>query len=299
MVNLAHVCKILWVAVVLVSGFCLDSHGNDNGYTIQLKNGFVVETSAYVEDGDMIYYQRFGTRIGVKKQSVVSIAPKEAKRVDSNIRAVEYMGHLVTPRYYHVSGLAKKRKWRFKGLYEEVGTHNNHPKFKQLNGDQHLFYNNTSKNSGAWVLGKIQHHGKSISYANIHAPEAMTPDAPGVWTTSTGVVMHPDIRVTEAEPPASIHDGRFTYGASGFPVDDFNGFYKPNRIYNGRIRYRHVKFAYELYYDRRWIISYCPKNCFSNYKSQAVNANVRAHEITRWYDANGRHTNGVIRPHQQ
>ena len=134
------IVRITSMSCFLLFSLILGVHANDNGFVIQLKNGNTFETRTYHEYGNMVYFDRYETRIGIDKGTVETIQPKQVVSAVAVDNSVEYMGHLRMPGYYRVSGLADRGRHTYNGLYEERGKHNDRPRYKQINGSNDLFY---------------------------------------------------------------------------------------------------------------------------------------------------------------
>jgi len=66
--------------------FILDSPAFSEEYDVALNNGRVVRTTSYHRDGDMFYYQKYGTSIGIKNDMVKDVS---LVKHDPNIRVLE------------------------------------------------------------------------------------------------------------------------------------------------------------------------------------------------------------------
>ncbi len=86
---------------------------SDQTYTIRLKNGNVIKTTIYNEDGDMLYYQKYGTMIGIKRSTIDSIDSDDSEKAPSPGVAIEYYGYIKQPEYFRMSGFTKRHAARF------------------------------------------------------------------------------------------------------------------------------------------------------------------------------------------
>lgn len=287
------------ILLIFLLPFCFPLFVAAEKVTIQLKNGRSIKTKSYFEKGDMVYFEQFGSQVGIRKNTVLKIVSNTKKNTDSKYSVVEYIGHLKPPVYYRVSGIKNtsyQKKWNYNGLYEQDGSMNGHPKYENLENGIWL-YARCRKNGKrcVWALGRVP---GTTSYVNIHAPDAKNPGAPGVWTSVTGTIMYPEIMVKKASPPDTVHLGKFTYSIQGLSLKDFNGLYKPKRIYNGAMRYVHVTNPYELYLQYgSWVISKCIKNCFRQYKSEKIFDFKLPHQVDSWSDPSGRSENCKVTIH--
>ena len=66
--------------------FILDLPAFSEEYDVTLKNGRVVRTTSYHRDGDMFYYQKYGTSVGIKDDMVKDVS---LVKHDPNIRVLE------------------------------------------------------------------------------------------------------------------------------------------------------------------------------------------------------------------
>ncbi len=80
----AFACLIFLLTVPL-SGFTQNLN-----YEIVLKNGSSIEVSEYYEEGDKLFYQKFGGTMGIEKSKIKEI--KKVKR-DPNIVIIPYIGN--------------------------------------------------------------------------------------------------------------------------------------------------------------------------------------------------------------
>ena len=111
--------------------------------------------------------------------------------------------------------------------------------------------------------------------------------------------MKPELKVASVQPPPLVYEGRYTYLAEGFAFDEFNGLYKPHSYHEGKLRYRHETYSYELFYSSTWVLARCKKNCFTQYKSGPVYVDHFPHDIETWFDSNGRVSQGKFTIHKQ
>ena len=275
---------------------------SDQTYTIRLKNGRLIKTTLYNEDGDMLYYQKYGTMIGIKKSTVESIDSDDPEKAPSPGVAVEYYGYIKQPEYFRMSGFVKRHDKVYNGLYEANGEYNDYPKYYNIEGRGTLFYhcNSGEEKRCGYALGSVSRNTRSISFINYNDADASSPDASNVWTTSTGKVRYPDVKVTRANPPPLASEGIFKLTAKYFPFEELNGLYKPLRVHLGRIRYQHETEDYELYYSgNKWRLDRCVNGCYNFYETNKMAADSMPQDIHQWYEINGRRITGQFKLNNQ
>lgn len=263
-------------------------------YIITLKNGNEIRTPSYSERNGKIYFEQFGAQIGVSKIRIQKIVKSKAgkKNQQDGYRYRRHNGGLSipVPGYYKISG---EKKNKVNGIYEERGTFNDHPTYRQIGGRFSLFF---YKKRSVWAIGEYGAHFKHILF--IHPVWNELPevgDRGNGWTSSQVEKTYPDIRVEQVNPPQSIYRGNNAYVAQGFPVKEFNGIYRPEKIYNGWICYKHEKHPYELrYLAGAWSISRCPGNCFTQYSSKKSALTTMPENIKAWYNAENKYITGGI-----
>jgi hypothetical protein len=294
---LKYLITINFILLVFVTT-CL----TDQTYTITLKTGSIIKTDVYNEDGDMLYYQKYGTMIGIKKSTVDSIDSNDPEKESSPGVAVEYYGYIKQPEYFRMSGFTKRHNKVYNGLYEANGEHNDYPKYYNIEGRGTLFYhcNSGEEKRCGYALGSVSRNTRSISFINYNDADASSPDASNVWTTSTGKVRYPDVTVTRAGPPPLASEGIYKLAAKHFPFEEVNGLYKPLRVYRGRIRYRHETQDYELYYSGdSWNLDRCVNGCYNTYVARKMAPDSMPQDIHQWHDISGRRIAGQFVQYDQ
>lgn len=289
-----------WVLIGFIGMLCQSltptSISAQGPFIIQLKNGNTITTPIYSEDGDMLYYEKYGTRIGIKRSTIIAIKRQEAEEKSSGSRTADYLGYRPPPKYFEVSGAPVKT---YNGIYEQSEDHNGKPSYVHITQQHHLFYQGApgKKKKSGWALGRLYDHGKTISYVNFVKAKEPPPVTGGKWTTSSGVHDVPSIRIASAKTPNSAYQGAHAYRVKQFPFVEANGVYKPLRIYLGKMRYKHESTGFEMYYQTGWgwCISNCTKKCTIAYRSRhTISRASLPHDVKIWYDIHLRKLYGKV-----
>lgn len=257
-------------------------------FILHLKNGEEITTTSYRTSGDMVWYQKYGGEIGIKKHKILKIERPEDQIIHKGKNPVTTVQQfsMRIPTYYEVMGSSRIFNQEYLGVYEEDGRHNNNGVFRNIKTGWKLFY---SKKLKGWALGTIE-YSREKPRLYLPGPPGNPPRSEEVWVSTWGAGMSPTIRIKSSKPPATVFDGRVCYAVSFLPNDNCNGMYRPSEIKYGRVVYRHESSDATLFFqeDRkrsspegygRWYISY--RNHLQ-YQSHPSGMYITANEIQRW-----------------
>ena len=256
-------------------------------YVIILKNGTIINSPTFSEEGGKVYFEQFGSKVAINREIVEAIKPKNIVVLTDQKDGIPTKAPLPLPIYFSVSGSTNKD---MNGLYEETGQqYNNRRLFRQINGRYMLFAYASQRPVSApiWAIGEFSDRRPSqVFFINSSIKGAEFPENEGGWIS--GGILHPQLRVTRAIPPLSVYSGNHTYNIKGFPIKDCNGVYKPKSYSNGYISYAHTEHPYQLHnYDDSWMISICKGNCFTQFTSKRLSGKAMPEDIAFWYDIRG------------
>ncbi len=118
------------VAIILMAGFIIlqpmfmKTSVAREKFSILIKNGHEIITSYYYEENGMLYYYKYGTYVGIRKSSVISVTPVrdksggEAVQLDSKFKEKqsEYEFRKKKEAYDNMSECEKRKRMAEKNI---------------------------------------------------------------------------------------------------------------------------------------------------------------------------------------